>query len=103
MIAFFILFIISLYIIAGMKIKYQYKCFLLTMKTEKLRQERFFKNHDASIPIEVIYGPDTRNIETAREYEDRIEPKYFKKAVEMHYNSEVQRPNITYFSMGAIG
>lgn len=103
MISFFILFIISLYIIVGMRLKYQYKCFLLTMKTEKLRQERFFKSHDPNIPIEVIYGPDTRNIETAREYEDKIEPRYFKKAVEMHYNSEVQRPDITYFNMGAIG
>tara|TARA_B110000046_G_scaffold43640_1_gene48637 strand:+ start:152 stop:859 length:708 start_codon:yes stop_codon:yes gene_type:complete len=73
------------------------------MKDEKLRQERFFKNHDSSIPIEVIYGSDTRNIETAREYEDKIKPKYFNKAVEMHYNSDVIRPDITYFNMGAIG
>ena len=103
MISFVILFVISLFIIVNMKSKYQYKCFLLTMKDEKLRQERFFKNHDSSIPIEVIYGSDTRNIETAREYEDKIKPKYFNKAVEMHYNSDVIRPDITYFNMGAIG
>ena len=77
MISFLILIIVSLYILAGMNPKYQYKCFLLTMKKEKLRQERFFKNHDSNIPIEVIYGPDTRDIETAREYEDKIDPKYF--------------------------
>ena len=103
MISFVILFVISLFIIVNMKSKYQYKCFLLTIKDEKLRQERFFKNHDSNIPIEVIYGPDTRNIETAREYEDKIKPTYFKKAVEMHYNSNVIRPDITYFNMGAIG
>jgi hypothetical protein len=51
----------------------------------------------------VIYGSDTRNVETAREYEDKIPPKYFNKAVEMHYNSNVIRPDITYFNMGAIG
>jgi NDP-sugar pyrophosphorylase family protein len=102
MISFVILFVISLFIIVN-KSKYQYKCFLLTMKDEKLRQERFFKNHDSGIPIEVIYGSDTRNVETAREYEDKIPPKYFNKAVEMHYNSNVIRPNITYFNMGAIG
>lgn len=103
MISFVILFVISLFLIVNMKSKYQYKCFLLTMKDEKLRQERFFKNHDSGIPIEVIYGSDTRNIETAREYEDKITPKYFNKAVEMHYNSNVIRPDITYFNMGAIG
>ena len=103
MIAIVILFVISVYIIVNMKTKYQYKCFLLTMKDEKLRQERFFRNHDSSIPIEVIYGPDTRKVETAREYEEKIKPKYFKKAVEMHYNSDVIRPDITYFNMGAIG
>ena len=102
MISFVILFVISLFIIVN-KSKYQYKCFLLTMKDEKLRQERFFKNHDSGIPIEVIYGSDTRNVETAREYEDKIPPKYFNKAVEMHYNSNVIRPDITYFNMGAIG
>ena len=102
MISFVILFVISLFIIVN-KSKYQYKCFLLTMKDEKLRQNKFFKNHDSGIPIEVIYGSDTRNVETAREYEDKIPPKYFNKAVEMHYNSNVIRPNITYFNMGAIG
>lgn len=102
MISFVILFVISLFIIVN-KSKYQYKCFLLTMKDEKLRQKKFFENHDSSIPIEVIYGSDTRNVETAREYEDKIPPKYFNKAVEMHYNSNVIRPDITYFNMGAIG
>lgn len=102
MISFVILFVISLFIIVN-KSKYQYKCFLLTMKDEKLRQNKFFKNHDSGIPIEVIYGSDTRNVETAREYEDKIPPKYFNKAVEMHYNSNVIRPDITYFNMGAIG
>ena len=102
MISFVILFVISLFIIVN-KSKYQYKCFLLTMKDEKLRQERFFKNHDSGIPIEVIYGSDTRNVETAREYENKIPPKYFNKAIEMHYNSNVIRPDITYLNMGAIG
>ncbi len=85
MISFVILFVISLFIIVN-KSKYQYKCFLLTMKDEKLRQERFFKNHDSGIPIEGIYGSDTRNVVIAREYEDNIPPKYFNKAVERHYN-----------------
>jgi hypothetical protein len=32
-----------------------------------------------------------------------IDPEYFEKAVEMHYNPQVKRPDITYFNLGAIG
>lgn len=83
--------------------EYDYKCFLLTVRDEKLRREKFFKNHKENIPVEVIYGPDTRKVKTASEFEELIEPKYFEKAIEMHYNSEVKRPDITYFNLGAIG
>ena len=82
---------------------YDYKCFLLTIPTEKDRQNRFMRHHNPEIPIEVIYGPDTRNVKTAREFEDHIDPEYFEKAVEMHYNPQVKRPDITYFNLGAIG
>jgi len=61
------------------------------------------KYHNPSIPIEVIYGPDTRNVKNAREFENHVDPQYFEKAVEMHYNPQVKRPDITYFNLGAIG
>ena len=32
-----------------------------------------------------------------------IEGEYFEKAVEMHYDNSVNRPDITYFNLGAIG
>jgi hypothetical protein len=83
---------------------YDYKCFLLTVKGQHERQERFFKNHNRNIPIEVIYGPNTKDdIKTAREYEEHIDPEYFEKAVEMYYDPLVKRPDITYFNIGAIG
>ncbi len=82
---------------------YDYKCFLLTIPSEKERQERFMKYHNPTIPIEVIYGPDTRNVKNAREFENHVDPEYFEKAVEMHYNPQVKRPDITYFNLGAIG
>jgi hypothetical protein len=82
---------------------YDYKCFLLTLPTEELRRKRFMKYHNPSIPIEVIYGPDTRDVKTARKFENHIEPEYFEKAIEMHYNKDVKRPDITYFNLGAIG
>ena len=85
------------------KEKYDYKCFLLTVDSAKTRQDRFFKYYSGFTPIEVIYGPNTGNVKIAREYEDIIEPDYFEKALEMHYDPTVKRPNITYFNLGAIG
>ena len=82
---------------------YDYKCFLLTIPKEDLRRQRFMRHHNPAIPIEVIYGPDTRSVKSAREFENHIDPEYFEKAVEMHYNPQVKRPDITYFNLGAIG
>jgi len=83
--------------------EYDYKCFLLTVKDEKARRDKFFKNHKKDVPVEVIYGPDTRRVKFASEFEELIEPEYFEKAIEMHYNPHVKRPDITYFNLGAIG
>lgn len=82
---------------------YDYKCFLLTLPKEDLRRRRFMKYHNPEVPVEVIYGTDTRNIKNARKFEHQIDAEYFEKAVEMHYNPNVKRPDITYFNMGAIG
>jgi len=83
--------------------EYDYKCFLLTVPKEEKRRERFMKHHSPEVPIEIIYGPDTRDIKSARKFEHMIEGEYFEKAVEMHYDNSVKRPDITYFNMGAIG
>jgi GR25 family glycosyltransferase involved in LPS biosynthesis len=56
-----------------------------------------------NIPIEIVYGVNTKNVKVAREYEDMIDSEYFEKAIEMHYNPTVKRPDITYFNLGAIG
>src|SRR5210317_2133316 len=108
MILFIILILLCIFILIDMRPgkatrKYDYKCFLLTMKNQKERYERFVKSHKDDIPLEVIYGADTRNVKVAREYEDQIDPEYFEKALEIHYNPLVKRPDITYFNMGAIG
>ena len=78
--------------------EFDYKCFLLTVKDQKERQERFFKSHRKDIPVEVIYGADTRKVKIAREYEEHIDPDYFDKAIEMHYDPSTKRPDITYFN-----
>src|SRR5210317_2446362 len=83
--------------------KYDYKCFLLTLPTSTKRRKKFLKYHDPEVPLEIIYGHDTRIIKNARKYEDIIDAEYFEKAVEIHYDPEVKRPDITYFNIGAIG
>lgn len=82
---------------------YDFKCFLLTLKTEHKRQERFMKHHNQDVPIEIIYGPDTRTIKGAKKYENKIDGEYYEKALEMYYDPTVKRPDITYFNLGAIG
>jgi GR25 family glycosyltransferase involved in LPS biosynthesis len=82
---------------------YKYDCFLLTLPESTKRRQTFFEYHNKDIPIEVVYGVNTKNIKIAREYETMINEEYFEKAVEMHYDPSVKRPDITYFNLGAIG
>ena len=111
MFLFVVLFSLVLYILVesfrkqgvSIKEKYQYKCFMLTVKDAKERQEQFMKHYDDEIPLEIIYGPNTSKVKVAREFEHIMEPEYFEKALEMHYDPTVKRPNITFFNLGAIG
>lgn len=80
-----------------------YKCFLLTLKDDKERHNVFIENHDKTIPLEVIYGKDTRHPRDAMRYKNIIEPEYYKKAMKLYYNPDMIRPDITYFNLGAIG
>ena len=82
---------------------YEYKCFLLTLPDSTERQRKFFKSHKKTIPIETVYGINTKKMINVREYEHIIEPEYFEKAIEMHYDPTVKRPDITYFNIGAVG
>lgn len=85
------------------KYEYDYNCYLLTLPESSERRQKFFKYHDSSIPIQTVYGVNTKSVKKAREYEELIEPEYFEKAVEMHYDKSIKRPDITYFNLGAIG
>lgn len=85
------------------KRQYDYKCFLLTLPESTERRKKFFRYHDPEIPVKVMNGVNTKNVKIAREFEEVVEPEYFEKAIEMHYNPSVNRPDITYFNLGAIG
>ena len=81
----------------------EYKCFLLTLETSADRREKFIKHYDESIPLEIIYGTDTRKLENAKKYQKVIDPTYYREALKLHYNANKTRPDITYFNLGAIG
>lgn len=81
----------------------KYKSYVLTLPDSKKRQDVFFENFNHTVPLEVIHGVDTKTVERAREYEHLVHPEYMEKALEMHYDPKVQRPDITYFNLGAIG
>jgi len=106
MIVFIVTFLIVLYfiIIREDTSSYQYRAYLLTIPDAVQRRRVFFNNHDNSrVPVEMVYGDDTRNIANARKYEHVIEPDYFEKAVEMYYDETAQRPTMSHFNVGAIG
>ena len=81
----------------------EYKCFLLTIPSSTTRRKNFLEHHDPAVPLEIIYGVDTKNVENAKKYEKIIDPVYFKEALRLHYNNKNLRPDMTYFNLGAIG
>jgi GR25 family glycosyltransferase involved in LPS biosynthesis len=85
------------------KIDVDYKAFLLTLPSSTKRQETFMRHYNSDIPLETIYGKDTKSVENATKYKKYVKPEYFNEAIEMHYDSVKKRPDITYFNMGAIG
>lgn len=80
-----------------------YKCFLLTLKDSTRRRQNFLNHFSKDIPLEIIYGVDTKKVENAKKYEKLIDPEYYKEAIKLHYDKEEKRPDITYFDLGAIG
>lgn len=85
------------------KKKLSYKCFLLTLPNSTNRRQKFLASHDRAVPLEIIYGVDTKSVENAKKYQNIVDPVYFKEALKMHYNNKHLRPDMTYFNMGAIG
>ena len=80
-----------------------YKCFLITIPTSSRRRQNFLGNHNSSIPLELIYGEDTKILTNAMKYKSLIEKKHYNESLRLHYNRHHKRPDITYFNLGAIG
>jgi len=107
MIVFIILLIVAVLLLIRTERKkfanYDFKCFLLAMKNQPARSEQFIRSLDKKIPLEIIYGKDTRSPQTAREFQELVDQDYYEKALEMYEDPTVKRPDITYFNLGAIG
>jgi len=98
------LLIVALILLARRRTRLAYQPYLLTIPDSVERRRGFFEKYNQhGIPIDVVYGVDTKNITNARLFERQVDGAYMKKAVEMHYNPSARRPNITYFNLGAIG
>ena len=93
---------VLLYLLKNKK-KLEYKCFLLTLPTSTNRRQKFLASHDKAVPLEIIYGVDTKSVENAKKYQNVVDPVYFKEAIRLHYNKKLRRPDMTYFNTGAIG
>lgn len=88
----------------GRRTRLVYQPYLLTLEDSTARHGAFFRRYDQhGIPIDVVYGMDTKKVENARKFERHVDSRYMKKAMELHYNHTARRPNITFFNLGAIG
>ena len=80
----------------------KYECFVLTLKNSK-RIDNFLYNFNTSVPLNIIYGPDTRTPEKAKVYSNLIDKEKFNLAIKMYEDENTIRPNHTYFNLGAVG
>ena len=83
--------------------RWSYETYLLTLPDSEKRREVFFEHYTHGPDVRVVYGQDTRAVETARKFEHHVQSEFMEMALEMHYDPSVIRPNITYFNLGAIG
>ena len=98
-----LVFLLLLMMIFHARQGYSYETYLLTLPQAHDRRKVFFKHNTGGPDVQVVYGQDTRDVTTARKFEDYVQPEFFEKAIEMHYDTNAVRPNITYFNLGAIG
>ena len=98
-----VLVLVFLLVLTHTRKKPEYKCFLLTLETSADRREKFLDHYDGSVPLEIIYGKDTRKLENARKFRKIVDPEYYNEALKLHYKATQTRPDITYFNLGAIG
>ena len=77
------------------------KVFLLSIPTSKERRENFLNSYKAPIPLEIIWGVDTKNPENVEKFRHLVNPDKFN-TMYLYDNGE-PRPNHHYLNSGALG
>ena len=83
--------------------RFNFKCYILSLPKRIDRRRSFLKYFNTSMDHEIIDGIDTNIIENARLFKDRIDPEYWKVALQLKRRTINLKPNITFFNLGAIG
>jgi len=81
------------------------KCFLLTLKESQKRRDTFlqsYKNCKCDIPLEIIWGINTKIPENTHQYSYLISNEKYKNMYK-YDTGELVRPDHTYFNSGALG
>jgi GR25 family glycosyltransferase involved in LPS biosynthesis len=80
------------------------KCFLLSLPESKDRRDDFLKSYEnlnLDIPLEIIYGINTKIKENAEKYKNLVNLEKFNNMYD--YDNGEKRPDHTYFNSGALG
>ena len=77
------------------------KCFVISLFESVNRRNNFLKSYKLDIPLEIIYGINTKNKENAEKYKYLVNPEKFNNMYS--YDKGELRPDHTYFNSGALG
>jgi hypothetical protein len=86
----------------GTQRQYRFHMFLLTLPNSIERQQVFLKHHNPDVPVELVFGKNTKVRDVALEFAHLIHPQYLAVALDVADGKQT-RPNRTYFNLGAIG
>jgi len=78
------------------------KCFLLTLKDSVDRRTQFLESYKSEIPLEIIYGVNTKIKSEAEKYKHLVVPEKYNLMYDFD-SGKKNRPDHTYFNSGALG
>ena len=78
------------------------KCFLLTLPESVERRNSFLESYKSKIPLEIIYGVNTKIKSEAEKYKHLVDSKKYNLMHDFD-SGKKSRPDHTYFNSGALG
>ena len=77
------------------------KCFVLSLKDSDIRRNKFMDSYNLDIPLEIIWGYDTRTPDVGEKYKHLVNPEKYRDMY--RYDKDLKRPDNTYFNSGGLG